>query len=181
MRGCGSAGVGGSIPTPFWATWLDEALSRVSIVSPRLLGRFLGGLGGTINDGEGGAENGRPVVVANGLDSGSRGSCGTWRLDAEVFTERFLVLRIFLFGESARLRFETLAKGFESCSPPSIDVTPAFVDLNDERGDNEIGDSGEELGDGSVMEESNVEIVVVGEDSIDSKVDAESLRSNGKE
>jgi hypothetical protein len=98
-----------------------------------------------------------------------------------VFTERFLVLRIFLFGESARLRFEILAKGFDSCSPPSIDIAPAFTDLNEERGDNDIRDSGEELGDGSVIDESSVEIVVVGEDSVDSKVDTESRRNNGEE
>lgn len=149
--------------------------------SPRLLGRFLGGLGGTINDGVAGAENARPVPVVDMLDSDNLGSCGAWRLEAEVFTERFLVLRIFLFGESARLRFETLAKGSDSCSPPSIDVPLVFTDLNEERGDNDIGDSGEELGDGSVIDESSVEIVVVGEDSVDSKVDTESRRNKGEE
>ncbi len=151
------------------------------MVNPRLLGRFLGGLGGTINDGVAGAENARPVAVADMLDNDNLGNCGAWRLEAVVFTERFLVLRIFLFGESARLRFEMLAKGFESCSPPSIDVAPAFMDFNEERGDSDIGDSGEELGDGSVIDESTVEIVVVGEDSVDSKVDTESRRNKGEE
>ena len=43
-----------------------------------------------------------------------------------------------------------------------------------------MGDSGEELGEGSVRE-SIVEMVVVGEESVDSKVDVESLRNTGKE
>ena len=49
-----------------------------------------------------------------------------------------------------------------------------------ERGSMVVGDSGEELGEGSVRE-SIVEIVVVGEESVDSKVDVESLRSMGEE
>ncbi len=44
--------------------------------SPRLLSLFLGGLGGTINDGVAGAENARPVVVVDILDSDNLGSCG---------------------------------------------------------------------------------------------------------
>ena len=37
-----------------------------------------------------------------------------------------------------------------------------------DRGSNESGESGDELGDGSVSEESIVEIVVVGDESADS-------------
>lgn len=37
-----------------------------------------------------------------------------------------------------------------------------------DRGSDEAGDSGDELGDGSVKVESTVEIVVVGDDSVDS-------------
>ena len=44
----------------------------------------------------------------------------------------------------------------------------------------EDGDSGDELGDGSVRE-SMVETVVVGEESVDSNVDVESLRNTGEE
>ena len=40
--------------------------------------------------------------------------------------------------------------------------------LRAESGSNELGDSGEELGEGSVRDESTVEIVVVGEDSVES-------------
>lgn len=57
-------------------------------------------------------------------------------------------------------------------------------DLNEvrnlESGRVDVGDSGEELGEGSVRE-SMVEIVVVGEESVDSKVDVESLRKTGEE
>lgn len=51
----------------------------------------------------------------------------------------------------------------------------------DDNGSDEVGDSGEELGDGSVSDESNVEIVVVGDESADSNVDAESRRRIGEE
>lgn len=44
-----------------------------------------------------------------------------------------------------------------------------------------MGDSGDELGEGSVRAESTVEIVVVGDDSADSKVEAESRRMIGDE
>ena len=42
------------------------------------------------------------------------------------------------------------------------------IELKDERGCDEVGDSGDELGEGSVSDESRVEIVVVGEESVDS-------------
>ena len=41
-------------------------------------------------------------------------------------------------------------------------------ELNEVSGTKPVGDSGDELGDGSVSDESTVEIVVVGEDSADS-------------
>ena len=47
-------------------------------------------------------------------------------------------------------------------------------------GNSEFGDSGDELGEGSVSEDSIVEIVVVGEDSTDSNVEAESRRKAGE-
>ena len=49
--------------------------------------------------------------------------------------------------------------------------------FSEEEDNNEVGDSGGELGEGSVREDSMVEMVVVGEDSTDSNVDAESRRS----
>lgn len=53
--------------------------------------------------------------------------------------------------------------------------------FKDDKGSNEVGDSGDELGEGSVSEESTVDIVVVGDDSADSKVEAESRRKMGDE
>lgn len=44
------------------------------------------------------------------------------------------------------------------------------------RGEEESGVSGGERGEGSVREDSTVDIVVVGEDSVDSKVELESRR-----
>ena len=53
--------------------------------------------------------------------------------------------------------------------------------FKDDKGSNDVGDSGAELGEGSVSEESTVDIVVVGDDSADSKVEAESRRKIGDE
>ena len=70
-------------------------------MSGRVLGFFFGILGGTINAGVGGAENAL-VDFCGGFESPNFGSWGPVRFDAEVFTDRFFILRIFLFGESAR-------------------------------------------------------------------------------
>ncbi|KAL9103451.1 MAG: hypothetical protein Q9163_001514 [Psora crenata] len=59
-------------------------------------------------------------------------------------------------------------------SGPDTDFV--FGYLNDECDLKEVGDSGDELGEGSVREESTVDIVVVGEDSLDSKVEVEPRR-----
>ena len=39
------------------------------------------------------------------------------RVEADVFTERFFMLRIFLLGESARVSPERVGNGFDVCSP----------------------------------------------------------------
>lgn len=58
MRDCESIdGVGGTILDPLWVSWFPMLLSGVVNFRPRLLGRFLGGFGGTMNAGVGGAEN----------------------------------------------------------------------------------------------------------------------------
>ena len=56
-----------------------------------------------------------------------------------------------------------------------VAIELVLKDLKDAMGSIDVADSGEELGDGSVRAESIVEIVVVGEDSMDSKTEAESL------
>lgn len=70
-------------------------------MSGRVLGFFLGTFGGTMNAGVGGAEK-AVVDACGGFESPSLGSWRPVRFDAEVFTDRFFILRIFLFGESAR-------------------------------------------------------------------------------
>lgn len=67
-----------------------------------------------MNKGVGGAENGRPFEGATtAVESASLGSKLDWRNEAEVLTDRFLVLRIFLFGESPRWRPGNDAKELE--------------------------------------------------------------------
>ena len=102
---------------------------------------------------------------------------------ADVFNDRFFVFRIFLFGGSVRLKLEMLGCGLdmafpESISPPSPVGDVVLEESYGERGSIEFGDSGEELGDGSVRDESTVEMVVVGDESVDSvlKVEAEFRR-----
>ena len=94
-------------------------------------------------------------------------------------------MRIFLFGESPLFRPGKLANAEDGrCDSSNMSAPNGLSDLNDvrslESGRVDVGDSGEELGEGSVRE-SMVEIVVVGEESVDSKVDVESLRNTGEE
>jgi hypothetical protein len=102
-----------------------------------------------------------------------------------VLTNKFFVFLIFLFGESARLRPGSVASGLAKRSLGSMDsrVVSRLVrkDFSDDSGSCEVGDSGDELGEGSVSAESRVDIVVVGDDSADSKVEAESRRIIGDE
>ena len=122
----------------------------VRSVRPRLLGFRLGGVGGFTNEGEIigeesmllGAGNGKLVVEA------ARPGC---RL---VLTARFFKLRPFLGGgcfcNSKNGRLSSDVRG----------LPPAKLAGG--------GDSGDEPGDGSVaLESSTVEIVVVGEDSLE--------------
>ncbi len=64
---------------------------------------------------------------------------------------------------------------------PVVAIEFVLKDLKDAKGSMDVADSGEELGDGSERAESMVETVVVGEESADSKVEAESLRKNWDE
>jgi len=88
-----------------------------------------------------------------------------------IFSDKFLTLRSLLAGDSDRSWDE---KNMECCED-SFGLWPCFGEAiilwNDERGISEIGDSGDELGDGSVMDgEPNVDTVVVGEESVESEV-----------
>lgn len=74
----------------------------------------------------------------------------------------------------------SIGKEPENCSlfsmPRWVGARFVFESSNDEFAVDEVGDSGEELGDGSVSDDSTVDIVVVGEESVDSNVDVESRR-----
>ncbi len=88
-------------------------------MSGRVLGFFLGILGGTMNAGVGGAEDAL-VDVWGGFESPNFGSWKPVRFDAVVFTDRFFMLRIFLFGESARSTPGNIGKELEKGSLRSI-------------------------------------------------------------
>lgn len=107
------------------------------------------------------------------------------RVEAVVFTDRFFMFLIFLLGESTRFKPGNVEKGLagELAESGVVAVAIELVlnDLNDDIGNKDVADCGEEPGEGSVMAESMVETVVVGEDSTDSKVEAESLRNSWDE
>ena len=123
-------------------------LPGVKSVSPRLLGFRLGGVGGLTKDGEvfilldGGS--GKLVVEA------ARAEC------REVLTARFLRLRPFLGGGCfCSSKNGLLSSDVRGRSMPTAEVVGG-------------GDSGDEPGDGSVaLESSIVEMVVVGDESLD--------------
>jgi len=94
-------------------------------------------------------------------------------LAPNVFTDRFFVFRGFLFGESERLKPGRLGDGLEGrpgrniLSSSELGVA-TLEELREDIGSKEVGESGDELGDDSVSVESTVDMVVVGEDSVDS-------------
>lgn len=97
--------------------------------------------------GVGGAE--KAWDAPDWLERPSFGNVGACRFDADVFTDRFFMLRIFLFGESARSAAGTMGNECEqwslrSGSPiipqPGMELVLKF--LNDVRGSDESGDSG---------------------------------------
>jgi hypothetical protein len=144
------------------------------MVSP--LGFLLGGFGGTINDGDEGAVRGSErspnvvVLICRG------GGGGAFLVGATMFRERFFVFRAFLPGESGRLYPGGGLVG-EHTDRSSVDaIIPHLLEEKDERGKIETGDSGDEPGDVSVIEdESTVEIVVVGDESAEADADVEVL------
>ena len=99
-----------------------------------------------------------------------------------MFTERFFIFRIFFCGESDRSTPGSIGKEFENFSrfsiAPCMRTELVLGCLKDDFGDAESGDSGDELGEGSVREDAVVEMVVVGEDSLDSNVEVESRRND---
>lgn len=72
-----------------------------------------------MNAGVGGADN-RLVDVCGGFESPNFGSWRPVRFDAEVFTDKFFMLRIFLFGESPRSTPGKVGNELEKASLRSI-------------------------------------------------------------
>ena len=88
-----------------------------------------------------------------------------------VLIDRFLVFRGLLFGDPALSSWrvgEGVRERLPECSIVGLRGVwfGSFCLLRD--GNNKFGDSGDELGDGSVRVESTVETVIVGEGSVDS-------------
>ena len=162
---------------PLRLSWIFELLSGVVIERPKVLGFRFGANVGIINDGEGGAEEAW-LWLCEVLDVSEEARRGKEELvdvllAPRVLTDRFFVFRGFLFGESDRLNPGRL--GDELVGKPARYIlsspnlgAPSFDELRDVTGSRLFGDSGDELGDGSVRVESTVDIVVVGEDSVDS-------------
>jgi hypothetical protein len=143
--------------------------------SPSLLGFRLGAMTGMTNEGELGADNAwfdcSEVVSEEARRGNEEVVEGLFALD--VFTERFFVFRGFLFGESDRSNPARFGEGLEgkparNMSSSELEVG-AVKELTDDAGSSDLGESGEELGEDSVRVESTVEIVVVGEDSVESE------------
>lgn len=92
------------------------------------------------------------------------------------------MFRILLLGESPRFNVpkagNAAAEGL-GCSSLFDPSDTAVTDLD--RGAVRFGDSGDELGEGSVSVVSIVEIVVVGDDSTDSDVTPDSFRNKGED
>jgi hypothetical protein len=86
--------------------------------------------------------------------------------------ERFFTLREL--DASGRAASGALGAAVGPCLPSSCagpdPVEDFIMALKGDRGRVELGDSGDELGDGSVIDgESKVELVVVGDESVDSE------------
>jgi hypothetical protein len=141
-------------------TGLLSVLPGVDIVKLKFDGRLLGGVGGLMNSGDGGAE----LFFSPGATTMGAGACAR-RLPREdaVLMPRFLRFRGFFAGVVGRCSSKKLL-GDESADGGSV-----LLDLKSATNDNGAavfarGDSGDTPGDGSVTDdESMVEMVVVGE------------------
>ena len=126
-----------------------------------------------IRDGEAGAEKAWLwlYTVFAASEEARRGSEEV--LPVLVLTDRFFMFRGLLYGDSHRSEPEWRGEPLAGKPARYILSAPDFgwvniEELNDEIGRRSPGDSGDELGEGSVRVESTVEIVVVGEDSVES-------------
>jgi len=141
-------------------TGLFSVLPGVDIVKLRFDGRLLGGVGGLMKSGDGGAE----LFFSLGATATGAGVCPRKlpREDA-VLIPRFLRLRGFFAGVVGRCSSKKL---FGDGSPDGASVLRDLKSATNEEGVIVFarGDSGDTPGEGSVTDdESMVEMVVVGE------------------
>lgn len=161
-------GVGGTIPV----TLLEKDLSNPGVRMMRLAGLRRVLLGG-ICTGDGGAERWRWEVVST-IDAVAIG--GRDESDGGgILSDRFLRFRARLPGESGRAGFGTSDNGCNMalCAGENGWGSVLLSGGMNFGNDNGIadGDSGEELGEASVVDgESKVGIVVVGDESADPEV-----------
>lgn len=141
-------------------TGLLSLLPGVEIVKLKFDGRRLGGVGGLINNGDGGAE----LFFSFGATAMGAGVCARKLLSEDaVLIPRFLRFRGFFAGVVGRCSSK---KGPAAGSPAEGSV---LRDLKSATKDEDAivfarGDSGDTPGEGSVTDdESMVEMVVVGE------------------
>lgn len=143
-------------------TGLLSVLPGVDIVRLRLDGLRLGGVGGLMNSGDGGAE----LFFSFGTTAMGAGVCARRLLREDaVLMPRFLRFRGFFAGVVGRCSSKNVLESPDGCSV-LLDLKSATHD----EGASVLpsGDSGDTPGDGSVTDdESMVEMVVVGELSDD--------------
>jgi hypothetical protein len=88
-----------------------------------------------------------------------------------MFNDKFLTLRSLLPGDSGRGWEGENIGGCELPVAPSLCFDASIILWNGDRGKSDVGDSGDELGEGSVIDgDPNVDTVVVGEESVESEL-----------
>jgi hypothetical protein len=142
------------------------------MVSPKLLGRRFGGVGGLTNKGEVGVEVVVSCLATMGKDAVEAARPVFSKL--EVLTARFFRFRGFFAGVVGRC--SSKKEGWTGSKAAGSTRRDRKSATKEDGSISACGDSGDVAGDGSVMEdESMVEMVVVGEESEDSDADVEAL------
>ena len=140
-----------------------DALSRPGVCIDRFVG-ILRRVFESVRKGDAGVEKGWTDSAPVALAGRARGSMSIMR-------ERFLTFRVLLEERSAAGSSLGWDVGADVWIPgSSFPGCDTIIDLKGERGNADVGDSGEELGDASeIRGESKVEVVVVGEESVESE------------
>lgn len=136
---------------------VENERSRLGVWMVRFVGRRREVLG---------TATGAPICCGSSRIGAVHKAGRDW-LGGGSLSERFFRLRPFLGASDFIDGKNASADGGRVCVSP---LTAYEFDLMVGKGGMEVGDSGEELGDGSTMiGESKVELVVVGDESVDSE------------